>query len=53
LISTRADGAVSRLIVPHKLHFIVRVMREVELCCMLNKSSYVVSQLLPANSPEL
>lgn len=36
----------------NKLHYIVRVMREFELCFMLNECSYVVPQLLPANAPE-
>ncbi|AEG01309.1 TIR protein [Methylomonas methanica MC09] len=36
----------------NKLHYIVRVMQEFELCFMLNEYSYVVPQLLPANAPE-
>lgn len=36
----------------NKLHYIVRVMQEFELCFMLNESSYVVPQLLPANAPD-
>lgn len=33
----------------NKLHYIVRVMQEFELCFMLNASTYVVPQLLPAS----
>lgn len=35
-----------------KLHFIVRVMQEFELCFSLDDRRYVVPQLLPANAPD-
>ncbi|MDD5323628.1 MAG: COR domain-containing protein, partial [Methylococcales bacterium] len=36
----------------NKLHYIVRVMQEFELCFMLNERTYVVPQLLPASAPD-
>ena len=36
----------------NKLHYIVRVMQEFELCFMLNERSYVVPQLLPVAAPD-
>ena len=36
----------------NKLHYIVRVMQEFELCYRVNDRDYVVPQLLPANAPE-
>ena len=36
----------------NKLHYIVRVMQEFELCFMLNERTYVVPQLLPVVAPD-
>jgi internalin A len=36
----------------NKLHYIVRVMQEFELCYMLNERTYVVPQLLPITAPD-
>ena len=36
----------------NKLHYIVRVMQEFELCFPLDSSQYVIPQLLPVEEPE-
>jgi internalin A len=36
----------------NKLHYIVRVMQEFELCFRVDDTSYVIPQLLPANAPD-
>jgi internalin A len=36
----------------HKLHYIVRVMQEFELCFQLDSKRYVVPQLLPVSEPD-
>jgi internalin A len=36
----------------NKLHYIVRVMQEFELCFPISPSDFIVPQLLPANAPE-
>ncbi|OQX01793.1 MAG: GTP-binding protein [Thiothrix lacustris] len=36
----------------NKLHYIVRVMQEFELCFPLDNSQYVIPQLLPVEEPE-
>lgn len=37
----------------NKLHYIVRIMQEFELCFMLNTQTYVIPQLLPVQEPEV
>lgn len=37
----------------NKLHYIVRIMQEFELCFMLNAQTYVIPQLLPVQEPEV
>ncbi|WP_446810500.1 COR domain-containing protein [Methylomonas sp. 2BW1-5-20] len=36
----------------HKLHYIVRVMQEFELCFPIGPSDFIVPQLLPVSAPE-
>jgi len=37
----------------NKLHYIVRIMQEFELCFMLDAKTYVIPQLLPVQEPDV
>ena len=50
----KEDAAETQFHYPKsKLHYIVRIMQEFELCFMLDAKTYVIPQLLPVQEPDV